>query len=50
MTVEYKDGKVIGYNTYSNSTGPDVYGESLEKFLKERKYRFPMLIGIDKKA
>lgn len=48
VTVEYKDGKVIGYNTYSNSQGPDLYGESLSEFLKRRKYKFPMLIAIKK--
>ena len=47
--VEYKDGKVVGYNTYSNSVGPDVYGDSLAEFLKKRKYRFPLLIAIKRK-
>ena len=28
----------VGYNTYTNSTGPDLYGESLEAFLKKRGY------------
>ena len=36
----------IGYNTYRNSTGPDRYGESLEAFLKERKYFGAVLFGI----
>lgn len=40
----------IGYNTYRNSTGPDAYGESLEGFLKEKKYFGCVLIAIRKKA
>jgi hypothetical protein len=49
-TVRYQDGRYIGYNTYSNSTGPDEYGESLEKFLKKRKYFWTMIIGIENKS
>ena len=49
VAVKYQDGRFIGYNTYSNSTGPDNYGESLELFLKKCKYRFPVLIGIKDK-
>ena len=40
----------IGYNTYRNSTGPDHYGQSLEAFLKKKKYFGAILIGIRKKA
>ena len=49
-TVQYQDGKFIGYNTFSNSTGPDVYGESLMEFLKKRKYFGAVLIGIRNKS
>ena len=45
-TVRYDGSKFIGYNTYSNSEGPDDYGTSLEAFLKARKYFGPVLIGI----
>lgn len=38
----------IGYNTYRNSRGADRYGESLEKFLREKKYFGAVLIGIRK--
>lgn len=38
----------IGYNTYRNSKGPDRYGDSLEKYLKNRKYFGAVLIGIRK--
>ena len=36
----------IGYNTYSNSTGPDRYGPSLSEFLKRRKYFGAVLFPI----
>ena len=38
----------VGYNTYRNSTGPDAYGESLDSFLKQRKYFGCVLITIQK--
>jgi len=37
------------YNTYTNSKGPDQYGQSLEKFLRGRKYFGAVLIGIRKR-
>ena len=43
------DGKVIGYNTYTNSKGPDYYGPSLDEFLKEKKYYGAVLTAIRKK-
>lgn len=46
VCLHVQDGKVFGYNTYSNSTGPDLYGTSLEEFLKRRKYFGAVLIGI----
>ncbi|MBR3974206.1 MAG: hypothetical protein IKJ99_09705 [Oscillospiraceae bacterium] len=46
VALRWEDGRITGYNTYRNSTGPDSYGESLEKFLQQRKYFFPVLIGI----
>lgn len=36
----------VGYNTYRNSKGPDKYGESLETYLKKKKYFGGVLIGI----
>ena len=47
VTVKRKGEQVIGYNTYTNSTGPDLYGDSLAGFLKVRKYFWPMLIAIE---
>ena len=39
---------IAAYNTYRNSRGADLYGESLEKFLREKKYFGAVLIGIRK--
>ena len=49
VTVQYQDGKFIGYNTYRTSEGPDDYGTSLQEFLKKRKYFAPFLIAIKDK-
>ena len=46
VTVRFQDGRYQGYNTCRNSSGPDDYGESLEDFLKGRKYFFTVLIAI----
>ena len=43
-----KDG-FIGYNTYTNSTGPDQYGPSLQDFLKRRGYFGTFLTAIWRK-
>ena len=49
VTVRYRDGKFIGYNTFRNSRGPDDYGESLQWFLLQKGYFHPVLISICKK-
>ncbi len=46
VTVQYKAGRFLGYNTYRNSKGPDNWTESLEGFLRQRKYFGPVLICI----
>lgn len=38
VALHCQKGVFTGYNTYTNSTGPDVYGPSLEAFLKEKGY------------
>ena len=48
VTLHHTEEGFIGYNTYRTSTGPDHYGQSLEKFLKRRKYFGSMLITIQK--
>ena len=49
VALRYENGHFTGYNTYKNSTGPDHYGESLEQFLKSRKYFGAVLFGIKDK-
>jgi len=48
-TVQYQDGKFLGYNTFRNSVGPDDYGGSLEHFLRQHKFFLPVLIAIRNK-
>lgn len=50
VALHHTDRGFVGYNTYRNSTGPDVYGESLEGFLREKKYFGPVLIAIRNKS
>ena len=49
VTVQYKDGRFTGYNTYRTSNGPDNYGESLEAYLKARGFFMPFLLTIKDK-
>lgn len=46
VAVEYENGKFVGYNTFRNSVGPDEYGESLESFLKEKKFFGAVLMAV----
>lgn len=41
-----RGGEVVGCNTFRNSKGPDDYGIGLERFLKKRKFFWPVLIAI----
>lgn len=49
VTLRHTEKGFVGYNTYRNSTGPDFYGESLDAFIKEKKYFGPVLFGIKDK-
>ena len=49
VTVHHKNGRFVGYNTYNNSKGPDDWTESIEGFLKQRKYFGSVLICINDK-
>ena len=49
VALHHTDTGFVGYNTYTNSTGPDFYGESLDEFLKRRKYFGAVLMGIKDK-
>ena len=48
VALQHTPEGFIGYNTYRNSKGPDRYGDSLEAFLKRRKYFGCVLFGIRK--
>ena len=47
VALHKTEAGVVGYNTYTNSTGPDHYGESLDAFLKKRGYFGCVLMGIE---
>ena len=49
VTVHYQNGRFTGYNTYNNSKGPDDWTESIEGFLKQKKYFGTLLICIKDK-
>lgn len=49
VALQHREEGFVGYNTYRNSTGPDVYGDSLEGFLKRQGYFGEVLIAIGKK-
>lgn len=49
VALQHTDIGFVGYNTYSNSSGPDVYGESIDLFLTKKKHFGAVLIGISKK-
>lgn len=49
VALHHTDKGFVGYNTYTNSKGPDYYGDSLSAFLKRRKYFATFLIAIRKK-
>lgn len=46
VALHHTEQSFEGFNTYNNSKGPDRYGESIEKFLKDRKYFGAVLTGI----
>ena len=46
VALHKTDRGIVGYNTYKNSAGPDLYGESLEGFLKKRGYFGAVLVGV----
>lgn len=46
VALRWDGESFIGYNTYTNSKGPDYYGKSLAAYLKRKKYFGPVLMGI----
>ena len=49
VAVTHDSNGFTGYNTYRNSEGPDRYGQSLDAFLRSRKYFGAVLICIKDK-
>jgi hypothetical protein len=47
VALHKTDRGIVGYNTYRNSTGPDLYGDSLQKFLEKKGYFGCVLFGIE---
>ncbi len=50
VAVEKTEAGYIGYNTYSNSKGPDDLGSSIETFLDKRKYFGAVYFGVSEKT
>lgn len=50
VTVQHRDGKFTGYNTFRNSKGPDDWGGSIQNFLNRKKFFGSVLICIQKKG
>ena len=46
VALHHTERGFVGYNTYRNSKGEDFYGESLDAFLKRKKYFAAVLIGV----
>ncbi|MBR4291881.1 MAG: hypothetical protein IKT52_14785 [Oscillospiraceae bacterium] len=49
VTVQHKDGRFTGYNTFRTSDGPDDYGTSLKQYLKKQGFFMPFLIAVKDK-
>ena len=49
VALHHTEKGFVGYNTYTRSTGPDFYGESINEFMKKRKYFGGILLGIKDK-
>lgn len=49
VALHYTEEGFVGYNTFRTSIGPDKYGDSLDAFLKKRKYFGAVLFAINKK-
>ncbi len=48
VALHHTERGFVGYNTFSNSTGPDHYGPSLDQFLKKRRHFGCLLITVKK--
>ncbi len=48
VALQHTEQGFVGYNTFTNSTGADRYGGSLEDFLKRQHYFGCVLITVSK--
>ena len=46
VALRWDGEKFVGYNTYRGSEGPDIYGPSLEAFLRKKGYFCPVLTVV----
>ena len=46
VTLRYTAEGFVGYNTYTNSNGPDFYGQSVDCWLRGKGYFLPWLTII----
>ena len=46
VTLHHTPDGFVGYNTFTNSDGPDCYGSSLNAWLKKQGYFHPVLTTI----
>lgn len=49
VALQKTETGILSYNTYRNSTGPDLLGNSLKDALEEKGWFGAVLIGIQKK-
>lgn len=50
VALQKNGDSITGYNTFSNSTGPDNWGDSIDGFMKKHHFFGGVLIGIRKKG
>ena len=48
VALHHTQDGFVGYNTFRGSTGPDLYGDSLDAFLRKKGYFGCVLMGIQK--
>ena len=46
VTLQHTETGFVGYNTFTNSTGADLYGDSLGDYVKKQKWFAAVLFGI----
>ena len=49
VALQWNGKKFIGYNTYTNSTGPDDWGNSISATLNSKGWTATLLISISNK-